>query len=566
MSIFSFLYRGLNTAGSSALGSLPGGLRAANLACLECCLGAIHCSLLRLLFTPFTSSFQVLKLMIKLCVSMGNAFCIHSNPLVGRFRSLRIGGRTLGGSRLDILRARLLPWAKKSELDKAQRNMDEHPLAGPVNPRAPIGRRDSVGSEDQDAPRRPSADVEKAMVLVKDTILALFPDICPEYLQTLAACRNYDCNDIVLDILDNHGEEGSYPRRQEPNLKRKRADEIDDDAEAEMRKFDNPDRRRERKSQNYIVRAIALLMCAFPRAYQKDVAGILMENDNCLFPAFMAMHDRESGKGPGAPLSRKVRATRMEPGLKENEIDATIRSLPQGEEKTIIEEFRAARRAAHELTVKWNEEETNINRAKAEGTITECGCCFDEQPMNRMVHCDSQEKHWFCCACAKQMAETQVGLSKYELNCMSMDGCAGGFSHSQRDVFLDAKLTLALDLLEQEANVRMAGIENLETCPSCPFAAECPPIEIDKEFRCMNPECGIVICRMCRRKTHLPKTCMEAEAAGDSARHTIEEAMSAALIRKCNKCTYTYKTSPLPPFVLLPLSPSGLFMLYTCEY
>ncbi|KAL2257598.1 hypothetical protein VTK26DRAFT_9421 [Humicola hyalothermophila] len=198
-------------------------------------------------------------------------------------------------------------------------------------------------------------------------------------------------------------------------------------------------------------------------------------------------------------------------------------------------ESEAAKEA--EEKQKQEEEAENFKRAKTEGTISECGCCFDEQPRNRMVHCNGDVLHWFCRGCARRMAESQIGLSKYHLACMSMEGCDATFDNEQKRLFLDDKLLAALDRIEQEAVIRMAGIENLETCPFCPFAAECPPVEEDKEFRCANPECELVSCRLCRQETHIPKTCEEAaREMGYSARRTLEEAMSAALIRKCNKC------------------------------
>jgi TRIAD3 protein (E3 ubiquitin-protein ligase RNF216) len=135
------------------------------------------------------------------------------------------------------------------------------------------------------------------------------------------------------------------------------------------------------------------------------------------------------------------------------------------------------------------------------------------------------------------MAETQVGLSKFELTCMSIDRCTAGFSEDQRSLFLDTKLQIALGRIEQEAMLRLAGIENLETCPFCPYAAEYPSVEVNKEFRCQNPDCEEVSCRFCRKPTHIPKSCAEVEMEnGCSARRIIEEAMSAAMIRTCNKC------------------------------
>ena len=134
-----------------------------------------------------------------------------------------------------------------------------------------------------------------------------------------------------------------------------------------------------------------------------------------------------------------------------------------------------------------------------------------------------------------------------------MDDCHAGFSLDQRYVgfpigrassnltrslFLDEKTIIALERNEQEAVLRMAGIENLASCPFCPYAAEYPPVEFDKEFRCQAPDCEKTSCRLCKLESHIPKSCEEhAKDTGLSIRRQIEEAMSAALIRKCNKCS-----------------------------
>ena len=108
---------------------------------------------------------------------------------------------------------------------------------------------------------------------------------------------------------------------------------------------------------------------------------------------------------------------------------------------------------------------------------------------------------------------------------------------ARRNQFLDESTVIALERNEQEANLRMAGIENLASCPFCPYAAEYPPIEINREFRCQAPDCEKISCRLCKLESHIPKTCEEnAKETGLSIRRQIEEAMSAALIRKCNKC------------------------------
>ena len=96
---------------------------------------------------------------------------------------------------------------------------------------------------------------------------------------------------------------------------------------------------------------------------------------------------------------------------------------------------------------------------------------------------------------------------------------------------------VALERNEQEAVLRLAGIENLASCPFCPYAAEYPSVEENKEFQCKMPDCEKVSCRLCKLESHIPKSCEEfAKENGLSIRREIEEAMTAALIRRCNKC------------------------------
>jgi TRIAD3 protein (E3 ubiquitin-protein ligase RNF216) len=270
-----------------------------------------------------------------------------------------------------------------------------------------------------------------------------------------------------------------------------------------------------------------------------------------LFPAYRLIEEAErnwtSQRAP--PYQRIKSARKINPHYLEKAAQNTIDANSPSTTPILmlaLRELQASRRARLKTEEKLKaeaqavrDEEENIRRAEADGTMTECGCCFGDFPLNRMVHCNSNSIcHWFCRGCARQTAETEIGNSKYELHCMSMDGCSFGFSRDQKNEFLDEKTMVALDRNEQEAMLRMAGIENLETCPFCPFAAEYPPVEEDRLFRCQAPDCEMVSCRLCRLESHIPKTCEEnAKDNGLSARRLIEEAMSAALIRKCNKCS-----------------------------
>lgn len=126
---------------------------------------------------------------------------------------------------------------------------------------------------------------------------------------------------------------------------------------------------------------------------------------------------------------------------------------------------------------------------------------------------------------------------KYQLQCFDTGGCQAGFSRRQlRDVLGDTIME-KLDTLQQQDEIRRAGLDGLEDCPFCEFQAICPPVEENREFRCYNPECEMVSCRLCNQESHLPKTCQEAKRErGVSERHLVEEAMSEAFIRPCPGC------------------------------
>ncbi len=267
-----------------------------------------------------------------------------------------------------------------------------------------------------------------------------------------------------------------------------------------------------------------------------------------LYPAYRVLEEAEKNWDAKAPSYSKLKHPRkFNREFLPEAVEATISSgagAPAGK-MIALRELQVVRRARKKQEAKIQaeqqaafEEQENLRKAQEEGQMTECGCCFSDYPLNRMVHCDNETVfHWFCRPCAKRMAETEIGNSKYELRCMSMEGCESLFRRDQISQFLCQKTLIGLDRNEQEAMLRMAGIENLASCPFCPFAAEYPPVEQDRLFKCQNPECEKVSCRLCNLECHVPKSCEEyKKESGLSVRRQIEEAMSAALIRKCNKC------------------------------
>ncbi|KAI1736787.1 hypothetical protein F4680DRAFT_249810 [Xylaria scruposa] len=408
----------------------------------------------------------------------------------------------------------------------------------------------------------------------KNDVLVVFPDICPDYLAQLAVQHNYQPDTILSMILDTQEKTGSYPTKNhtESNpLKRKRDSKSngpahnpdhdgDDDNDDGSNSGDERDPecvrsiRRQIATQGYsaVMRsteynalAKTLLSQEFARVPQSFIRASLRPKDsaslNSIFEIYTAIDEQIRNADNGnRPWQEKKSLTKANPDYTPDKLKTLDISRYKPGEQAAFAEFIAARkfRATKDARIAAKaEEHQNFLRAKNEGQTTDCGICFEECPLNRMVRCDGETMHWFCRKCLKTQAESLIGMGKYVLTCMSLDGCPAGFSRSQRALFLNKKLTIALDRIEQEAVLRMAGIENLETCPICPYAAEYPPVEIDKEFRCENPSCLQVSCRLCRKETHIPKTCAEVDAdRGLDARHTLEEAMSEALIRRCNQC------------------------------
>ncbi|KAI1821645.1 hypothetical protein F4861DRAFT_446107 [Xylaria intraflava] len=391
----------------------------------------------------------------------------------------------------------------------------------------------------------------------KDDVRLIFPNICPDYLTQLALEHNYESDAVITAILDKQEQGVGYPTQHAigpHSRKRKRGDGSDPDEDSEGEGGDRyPESVRSIKlkiatheyvantaSSKYLALARVLISQDFPLVPQNTIRNFLLENGGSLFETYTAMDEKLRNSGEGMPWVEKKTLSRKIDEFAPDKISSLDMTRYNAEEQAALTEFKAARdlRAVKDAKIMAEaEERENFIQAQAENQTSDCGICFEECALNCMVPCEGEPMHWFCRSCLKHQAESQIGMSKYELTCMSMDGCSAGFSQTRRALFLDKKLTVALDRIEQEAVLRMAGIENLETCPFCPYAAEYPPAEVDKEFRCENPQCKQVSCRLCRKETHIPKSCAEAEAdRGLDARHVLEEAMSEALIRRCNNC------------------------------
>ncbi|PBP25611.1 ring finger protein, partial [Diplocarpon rosae] len=425
------------------------------------------------------------------------------------------------------------------------------------------------------APHVPVAeDFMDSRVGCVDNLVNIFPGICRDYVSELYDTVSKSSEHLIAHVLDEMEKGASYPNAKDKQKQLKRKRELDEDQEA-ARKYGASDREiptglagtrafiRTKSAvlqacQNLhakyllMVRSAKILSMEFPFTAMTFIQATCTNTKYRLFSAYKILEkaERNYDKHNNAPYPR-LKGPRKCQGYTPAEVAAYLAAPPRTvtgdvdhERIAVYEELQLARRikakadacreAERAIEV---EEEANIAKAEAEGTMSECECCCCDYPLNRMVHCNGDIVHWFCRGCAKQNAEVEIGKSKYELCCMSTVQCTAGFSSDQRALFLDAKTTAALERIEQESILHAAGIANLACCPFCPFAAEYPPIEENSEFTCQAPDCERVSCRRCRLDSHIPKSCAEyATENGLSIRHQIEEAMSTAMIRKCNKC------------------------------
>ncbi|KAI0396712.1 hypothetical protein F5Y17DRAFT_78112 [Xylariaceae sp. FL0594] len=458
------------------------------------------------------------------------------------------------------------------------------PLPSPPPPKRPRHEVITTESDESDGPVEPVDHVDhvdpeantgtagKGKELCKDDIETIFPRICPDYVAGLSATHGNDVHAIIFAISEKLEVDGKYPVRPGPGhcqpRKRKRSSESSDseddlpnrrgtkpgpeDASGDPEylklvrsRTAGPDYAVMRQSREYIILALNLLCQDFKFVPRHDVQRQLIQNKGSVLETYIAMDEqlRNADRTP-VPWTDMERPTEVIHRFAPGRLLQIDMGLYTQNERAALVEFAAARKLREDRKAQSEaaaDEQQKLALARANGELVECGICFEECMVSRMVECQGDIKHRFCRSCMRSQAETEIGMSRHVLSCMSVDGCSAGFSVAQKELFLDEQLAVALDRIEAAENLRAAGIENLATCPFCPYAAEYPPVEVDKEFRCENPSCLQVSCRLCRRATHIPKSCAEdAAERGLNARHTLEEAMSEALIRRCNNCSYPF--------------------------
>ncbi|KAL1588172.1 hypothetical protein WHR41_03411 [Cladosporium halotolerans] len=371
--------------------------------------------------------------------------------------------------------------------------------------------------------------------LILDHVLArlyeIFPDAWPNYLVFLYFLLTYEnpgisaacCEDqIVEKMLSNK----DYPRRSKdlPALGLKRSNIVDE--ELEWWKSDD------RVALPALARGTikSMLKADFPQIGGADIKRIAQEEQR-FFQAYVRLaqlndtdpHVSRHGRPPINDASAEFIAINSGWAQLPYELTAARKQV------AIDRAIRAEKERIDQL------EADNLQRAIADGRTANCQVCFDHMPMNRQAHCNGDEAHFTCWDCMELYVKVQVGDARCPILCPA--GCGAGFDPAQMNLLPNKELLEKLGALQREKDIREAQLEGLAECPFCEYKVILPPIEEDFEFQCANPACGRVSCRHCKAISHTPLSCEQhAKDNAIETRHKIEEAMTAALIRTCNRC------------------------------
>ncbi|RMY67297.1 hypothetical protein D0863_07881 [Hortaea werneckii] len=362
-------------------------------------------------------------------------------------------------------------------------------------------------------------------------VLEIFPDVSHEHVRYLYDSFEAESGKTKRDnIIEKLVSDPAYPKQEkQTQKKRKRAASTDD---SDVQRWEKQDRE---IAPGYLKGTMqAILKVEYPEMTVKYINETFALEKH-LYQAYVAL---AAAKDDPDPLKRKLNKGR--PSVR-HFVTADAMAANSGW-PPLVEELAAARKCVQGMRTrraleneKKKEEAENLRLAMERGETAECSACFDDLPMNRQVHCDGLTAHFTCYDCITAYIKSEVGESRCRLLCPS--GCGAGFAPNQLNLLEDKQLLEKFAELEQEKAIRDAGLEDLEECPFCDYKAILPPIEEDFEFRCANPECEQVSCRRCKSVSHIPMSCEQyAKENRISSRHKIEEAMTAAMIRSCNRC------------------------------
>ncbi|ESK93036.1 ring finger [Moniliophthora roreri MCA 2997] len=368
-------------------------------------------------------------------------------------------------------------------------------------------------------------------------VLEIMPDVQPDHATALITQHlQNNTKNVVEVVLHSLFENPNYPKIDKKGKRKATAPSDPEDKDSKKaRVLDGLDyastERDFRGGVHYTTLAIDQLMLDFPEIPKPHIRRTLYKLKSLYAPTYFYL---SAEKRRGMPLpyvtkkglhrrSAKGKAPALADDEFEREREWLVRKLVEDEQGFPMPPGQSTRDEA----VPEPEEEI--------GDDIECGCCFSAYAFIKMIQCE--DGHLFCTECMTSYAEGLLGSHNVNIVCMDQSGCKLPFPVSELRRFLPEKLMELYERIKQRKEIEMAGIEGLEECPFCEYKCVIENKE-EKLFRCGNEEnCGAISCRQCKKPDHLPKSCKEMEEDRVlDGRHTIEEAMTRALMRNCPKC------------------------------
>lgn len=181
-------------------------------------------------------------------------------------------------------------------------------------------------------------------------------------------------------------------------------------------------------------------------------------------------------------------------------------------------------------------EQTN---GEAPSITGQCPICVEDMTEATTAQCSADTPHRLCKSCLRRIVTDEVlEKKKHSFRCVAGPGCEAVYDRRQYD-HIDGHVLSEIDRLDQEAQVRAAGLDGLQKCRFCNFAMIYEPGPGINTFWCLAEGCRKTSCLFCDGPSHQGTSCHEAMMAqiqnGDDARgrKLVEEAMSLAVKRCC---------------------------------
>lgn len=169
----------------------------------------------------------------------------------------------------------------------------------------------------------------------------------------------------------------------------------------------------------------------------------------------------------------------------------------------------------------------SINWALQCNDVVTCSVCYETCPRPITAFCHRDENHIICDSCLTKYISTELFDSgKATTKCVLCPD--GKYAIAKLQDILPEKTMTVFTCLEAKAALLAAGItETMHTCKCGNSVILADDATIHK---CV--ECGHATCVLCNEESHLPLRCDQVEHF-TAARKKMEEAMTAALVRKC---------------------------------